>query len=271
MKKQILIFEHPQFGKVHGYLNENGTAFFNVEDIARGLGFTQVAKSGNVVIRWERVNKYLNSFGFIPTSGDGIPKVGDAVTKEDFIPENMVYRLAMKANNETAENFQAWLADEVVPSIRKTGSYSLPKVKNAVAVQNDFEMKLIVASALKDIEISVELIEKLYGVKPGIALASCKNAVEKNHGVDLSAFDNLIPPADYEIGIYTPTQIGKKIGKSPQYVNKKLVELGLQEKDGDGYKLTEKGKEYAETMPFERNGHAGYQIKWKAEILKFFE
>jgi len=270
MKKQILIFEHPQFGKVHGYLNENGTAFFNVEDIARGLGFTQVAKSGNVVIRWERVNKYLNSFGFIPTSGDGIPKVGDAVTKEDFIPENMVYRLAMKANNETAENFQAWLADEVVPSIRKTGSYSLPKVKNAVAIQNPNPLPEY-HKIIKIIDKTATQIVKCFGTKYGIAFATVASMIEENHGINLTKIKALIPPADYEIGIYTPTQIGKKIGKSPQYVNKKLVELGLQEKDGEGYKLTDKGKEYAETMPFERNGHAGYQIKWKAEILKFFD
>ena len=270
MKNKILIFEHPKFGIVHGYLDANGTAFFNVEDIVRGLGFTQIAKSGNVVVRWERVNKYLKSFGFIPTNGDGIPKVGDAVTKEDFIPENIVYRLAMKANNETAEDFQAWLADDVVPSIRKTGSYSLPKNEKAVAVQNPVEMKLLVAPALKDIEISVELVEKLYGVKHGIALASCKNAVEKNHGLDLSAFDNLLPAAEHNIGYLTPTQIGKEIGKSAQYVNKKLLEKGLQEKDGNSYKLTDAGKEYGEAMPFERNGHAGYQIKWSTEILALF-
>lgn len=89
----------------------------NAEDVARGWGFTQTAKSGNVVVRWERVNKYLDEFGFIPTSGDG-------VGANDFIPENMVYRLGFKASNETAQAFQALLADEVLPAIRKTGSYS---------------------------------------------------------------------------------------------------------------------------------------------------
>ena len=40
-----------------------------------------------------------------------------------YIPENIFYRLAMKAKNETAERFQAWIADEVIPSIRKSGMY----------------------------------------------------------------------------------------------------------------------------------------------------
>ena len=151
---------------------------------------------------------------------------------------------------------------------------SAPKNETQIAVQNSVEMKLIVAPALKDMEVSVELIERLYGVKHGIALATCKNAVEKNHGVDLSAFDNLLPAAEHEIGRFTPTQIAKKIGlKSAQAVNKKLVEFGLQEKDGNSYILTEKGKEYGEAMPFnnDTSGHSGYQLKWSAAVFYFFE
>ncbi|WP_306305596.1 hypothetical protein [Lactococcus fujiensis] len=33
---------------------------FNAEDVAKALGFTTVAKSGNVVVRWSRVNEYLS-------------------------------------------------------------------------------------------------------------------------------------------------------------------------------------------------------------------
>lgn len=94
---------------------KDGTAYLKLETVAKGLGFTQIAKSGNKVVRWERVKKYLAELG-IPTSGDGagIP---------EFIPENIFYRLAMKAKNETAEKFQAKVADEIIPTIRKTGGY----------------------------------------------------------------------------------------------------------------------------------------------------
>ena len=92
------------------YLDEKGTAWLNAEDVARGLGFTRVAASGNVVVRWERVNGYLKEFGFVPMSGHEL-KSGD------YIPENMFYRLAMKANNETARKFQAKIADEVLPAM----------------------------------------------------------------------------------------------------------------------------------------------------------
>lgn len=91
---------------------KDGVAYLKLEAVAKGLGFTRVANSGNEVVRWERVNKYLSEIGFVPTSGH-----------DGFIPENVFYRLAMKAKNKTAETFQAKVADEVIPSIRKHGMY----------------------------------------------------------------------------------------------------------------------------------------------------
>lgn len=99
--------------------SENGESLFDVESVARSLGITQIAKSGNEVVRWERVNKYLNLSS---------PQVGTVISpqveKGSFISEPMVYKLAFKANNEVAEKFQDWLAVEVLPSIRKNGMYA---------------------------------------------------------------------------------------------------------------------------------------------------
>ena len=38
-------------------------------DVAKGFGLTTVAKSGNEVVRWARVNNYLHEFGFSPKCG----------------------------------------------------------------------------------------------------------------------------------------------------------------------------------------------------------
>ena len=95
---------------------QDGTAYLKLEDVARGLGFTQT-KNGLEYIRWETIDKYLRDLGF-----------SQQVGKDSYIPENIFYRLAMKAKNETAEKFQALVADEIIPSIRKTGSYTMPKL-----------------------------------------------------------------------------------------------------------------------------------------------
>lgn len=98
---------------------KDGTAYLRLESVARGLGFTTtqtVNGTEYVNVRWKRVDEYLSELNFA-TCGK----------RPDFIPENIFYRLAMKAKNATAEKFQALVADEIIPSIRKTGSYSVHK------------------------------------------------------------------------------------------------------------------------------------------------
>ena len=97
---------------VRGYLDKKGTAHLNIEDVSRGLGFTQT-KNETEYIRWERVNGYLGDMGFPQLVG------------KEFIPENVFYRLAMKGENESAIAFQNMIADEILPTIRKTGTYSV--------------------------------------------------------------------------------------------------------------------------------------------------
>ena len=115
---------------------KDGVAYLKLETVARGLGFTQTAKSGNEVVRWERVHKYLEELN-VPTCGD-----------DGFIPENVFYRLAMKAKNEAAETFQAKIADEVIPSIRKHGAYMTPETLEAAILNPDAMIRL--CTALKD-------------------------------------------------------------------------------------------------------------------------
>lgn len=158
-----------KISNVHGYLDKkDGTAYLNAEDVARGFGFTQVAKSGNVVVRWERVNRYLSEFGFIPTCGDGV-KAGD------FLPENMVYRLGFKANNEVAQKFQTVLADEVLPAIRRHGAYMTDQALERAITEPDFLIRL--ATQLKEEQTKRKQAElMLEEQKPAVIFAGSVSA-----------------------------------------------------------------------------------------------
>lgn len=103
---------------VRGYIDEKSTAWLNLEDVAKGLGITDKAKSGNTVVRWARLKEYLKEFG-IATCGDGVGKEN----LPEYIQENIFYKLCMKANNEVARKFQDRVCDEILPCIRKTGMY----------------------------------------------------------------------------------------------------------------------------------------------------
>lgn len=114
---------------------QDGTAYLKLETVARGLGFTE-RKSEKEYVMWRRVDNYLQELGF-GTSAEN-----------KFIPENIFYRLAMKAKNETAEKFQALVADEIIPSIRRHGAYMTPETLEAAILNPDTMIQLCMA--LKD-------------------------------------------------------------------------------------------------------------------------
>lgn len=120
----INLFENKNLKlEVRTTLNDDGSISINLEDAARGLGFVDTSKSATSgaqleKVRWSRVREYLESFG-----------CSQEVAKDSFIPESIFYMLAMKAKSETAIAFQKWLAIDVIPSIRKTGSYN--KIPNS--------------------------------------------------------------------------------------------------------------------------------------------
>ena len=115
---------------------KDGVVYLDLEACARGLGFTQ-EKNGVEYVKWERVESYLAEIGFPHKWGKG-----------DFIPENIFYRLAMKAKNAVAEAFQAKIADEVIPSIRRHGAYMTPDTLDRMITSPEFGIKLL--TALKD-------------------------------------------------------------------------------------------------------------------------
>jgi prophage antirepressor-like protein len=104
------------FSGVRGY-EKDGVAHLHIEDVARGLGFTE-KKDGVEYVRWRTVDSYLSNLAFATCCENGNPH-------DYYIPENIFYRLCMKAKNSVAEAFQAKVADEIIPSIRKTGKYEL--------------------------------------------------------------------------------------------------------------------------------------------------
>lgn len=107
---------------------ENGQVMFDAETAAIGMGITTFAKSGKNYVRWPRVNEYL-----------GLSTSGQLVKRGDFITEPQFYKLAIKANNETAERFQDWVTTEVLPSIRKTGGYQAKPMTPMELLETQFE------------------------------------------------------------------------------------------------------------------------------------
>ena len=104
---QMEIFKNPEFGSVR-VIEENGKYLFCGTDVARALGYAIPTKAVNT--HCKGVSKME-----APTNG-GIQKLL-------FIPEGDVYRLIVHSKLPSAERFERWVFDEVLPSIRKHGAY----------------------------------------------------------------------------------------------------------------------------------------------------
>lgn len=153
-----------KINNVHGYLDkETGSAYLNAEDVARGFGFTE-NKGGVDYVKWRRVNTYLHEFGFSPD-----------VAKDSFLPENMVYRLGFKASNEVAQKFQAVLADEVLPAIRRHGAYMTDQALERAITEPDFLIRL--ATQLKEEKAKrLEAEKQVEAAKPKVLFADAVSA-----------------------------------------------------------------------------------------------
>lgn len=107
----LKIFDNPEFGKVRVIMRDNAP-WFVARDIAEALGY---AKPQNAIAQHCKHAELLNcpELGHLTDSPRGI----------SIIPESDVYRLIMRSNLPKAIDFQDWVVEEVLPSIRATGQY----------------------------------------------------------------------------------------------------------------------------------------------------
>lgn len=189
---------------------KDGVAYLKLESVARGLGFTQTAKSGNEVVRWERVRKYLDEMS-VPTCGD-----------DGFIPENIFYRLAMKAKNEAAEKFQALVADEVIPSIRKHGAYMTESTIDRMIASPDFGIKLLT-------ELKSEQ-DKRKALQAQNAALVAENELQRQTIADFEPARKYMDMILESNGSIATTQIAADYGMSASAFNKLLRAAGIQHK-----------------------------------------
>ena len=107
MNNELEIFENKEFGKVRA-TDIQGKAYFCANDVARALGYKRPADAVTSHCKGSVKYRYL-------TNG------GEQESK--FIPEGDVYRLIIKSKLPSAQKFESWVMDEVLPEIRKTGGY----------------------------------------------------------------------------------------------------------------------------------------------------
>lgn len=105
---ELQIFENSEFGSVRT-VDIDGKIYFVANDVAKALGYKRPADAVTAHCKGSAKHRYLTE------GGEQEMKV---------IPEGDIYRLVIKSQLPTAEKFEQWIFDEVLPSIRKHGMYA---------------------------------------------------------------------------------------------------------------------------------------------------
>lgn len=115
---ELKVFQNSEFGEL-GVLTIDGKEFFPASQCAKILGHENPARA---------IRKYCKGVTEMVTPTNG----GNQATK--FIPEGDLYRLIIRSKLPSAEKFERWVFDEVLPELRKNGSYG-----------NNFNLEEIIA------------------------------------------------------------------------------------------------------------------------------
>lgn len=136
---EIQIFDNAEFGEIRT-IDENGKVLFCGADIAKALGYSNSRKA---------LSDHCKEKGV--TKRDTLTKGG--IQELTYIDEGNVYRLITHSKLPNAERFESWVFDEVLPKIRRTGSYKMPDATGNEKI-SDIEEKRVhtkIASKLLDV------------------------------------------------------------------------------------------------------------------------
>lgn len=172
---------------------------------------------------------------------------------ENFLTEAGVYKLAFRSNKASAERFTNWVAEEVLPSIRKHGAYLTPNTIEEVISNPDFGIRLL--KELKSEQEKRKLLE-----------------IDNERMKPKEEYYDRILKAK---GTFNVGQISQDYGMSAQEFNSVLSALKIQYKNNGQWVLYKgyQGKGYTKSEDIYKNGVATKFTRWtpKGRIFLYEE
>lgn len=173
--QELKIFNNSEFGQVRT-VEIDGKPYFVANDVARALGYSVPKDAVSRHCKGALKHRFLTEGGR---------------QEMKIIPEGDMYRLITHSNLPSAERFESWVFDEVLPDIRKTGSYSMNgnKIESAAYMVkfvaddlrvNEASRLLMYENMCKDFEIPTGFLPK-YEHNGSRQLKSLSALLEENN------------------------------------------------------------------------------------------
>lgn len=211
---ELEIFKNEEFGEIRT-VEQNGQIFFVANDIAKVLGYKNPS---------DATNKHCRN-AIMVWGSDSIGR------RQEFkmIPESDLYRLIISSKLPSAEKFEKWVFEEVLPTIRKHGAYMTDE-KAFDVLHNAGGLADLLQQAAEQLKQKDVQIERM---KPKAlfadAVASSKNSVL------IGELAKIIKAKGYDIGqnkLFTWMRENgylMKTGEAYNQPTQKSMELGLME------------------------------------------
>lgn len=215
---ELQIFNSSKFGDIRT-VEVNGKTHFVASDVAKALGYVRPNDAISAHCRCTVKCR-------IPH-----PQSKSASIEVNVIPEGDIYRLVANSELPTAPEFESWIFDEVLPTLRKTGTYSLNPAPN-----------------LKQQEVEARLRNaKVRESNQYLKIAAQINIPEYKYILQSKAAETLagapiLPMQEVERKSHTATEIGDMFGVSSQRIGKLA--------NANGLKTPEYGMEVWDKSPY---------------------
>lgn len=227
----VQIFNSPMFGDLRVVRDEKGELLFCLKDVCNSLEL-QVTKVK------DRLTPYLPTIKVGVVTGkksDG----SDSIQYIDmyFITEPDLYRVIFQSRKSSARKFQDWVFEEVLPTLRKEGSYSMTQSKQPLAsyqIENPIERAkrwIEEQQHTRALEVQTEQQAQTIGIQQKeLTVAAPK----------VKYYDDTLASTD----CLTTTQVADDLGISARALNQQLSNAGIQYFQSGSWHLKGKYREW---------------------------
>lgn len=177
-ENKLKIFTNNEFGDIRTLEMSDGTILFCGTDVAKALGY---AKPNNAISAHCR---------YTLKRGIPHPQSSNKKIEMSFIPEGDLYRLIAHSKLSSAERFESWIFDEVLPTIRRTGEYKLVQKQDSYMIENpaerarrwaeEYEEKLALEQKIEKDKPLVEFAEHIQTSDDCISMNDMAKLASKN-------------------------------------------------------------------------------------------
>jgi len=234
----------------------DGEPWFVAKDVAKTLGYSNPADAIN---RHCDDQKQAKNLGVAFHDQQNQALISGLHQETVLIPEADVYALVFGSKLESAKRFKRWVCEEVLPQIRKTGSYTSAAQRLPTEIAKQCVSDFLDVAALLDVPRHIGQQEAV-------------KAARTQTGVDLSPL-LVHAPAQTGIGqsdvMLEPTELAERLGvKNARQMNAILRDHGLQIRRNGEWIPTKQGKQLCTRHAWVNGNKSGYNLKWRLSTIR---